>query len=80
MGLQMSLYGHQGVITDIDISKCNRYIASASQEGVIMIWDLLKCSLIEKIEVHNAVVNNLKFFEFKIKKDSHSGKTQSETI
>ena len=39
MNLQASLHSHEEVITDIDISKCNRYLASASINGKIIIWD-----------------------------------------
>lgn len=80
MGLQTSLYGHQDMITDIAISHCNRFIASSSTDGVIIIWDLHGCKLLEKIEVHKATVNNIKFFEFKIKKDSQATKGPSDLI
>lgn len=38
--LQASLHGHKDMIIDIQVSKCNRYMASASNDGVIIIWDL----------------------------------------
>ena len=40
MSLQASLHGHTDVITDLDVSKCNKYIASASKDGAVNIWDL----------------------------------------
>lgn len=38
--LQASLHGHMDVIIDIAISKCNRYMASGSKDGTLIIWDL----------------------------------------
>lgn len=38
--LQASLHGHTDVIIDIAISKCNRYMASGSKDGVLIFWDL----------------------------------------
>ena len=40
MTLQASLHGHSEVITDIDVSKCNKYFASGSRNGEVFIWDL----------------------------------------
>jgi WD40 repeat protein len=62
MSLQASLHSHQDVITDIDISKCNRYLATASIDGKIIIWDWKNCKKIDEINDHHANVNNIKFF------------------
>ena len=48
MVLQASLHGHMDVIIDIQVSHCNRYLASGSKDGTIIIWDLEKCSIIKK--------------------------------
>lgn len=65
--LQASLHGHKDVITDMDISKCNKYFASASKDGEIFIWDLQKCIIVDKLPSHQATVTNIKFYEYKIK-------------
>lgn len=67
MTLQASLHGHQNHITDIDVSKCNRYLATSSDASEVFIWDLQKCLLLEKLSCHSKSVNNIKFFEFKLK-------------
>lgn len=33
MTLQASLHGHEDFITEIDVSKCNRFIASAGKDA-----------------------------------------------
>lgn len=80
MTLQASLHGHQDVITDVDISKCNKYLASSSKDGVVFIWDFEKCTLIDKLPTHNSAVNNIKFFQFKLNKDKNLNNQKSAQI
>lgn len=62
MILQASLHGHTNVVVDIQISKCNRYMASASHDGCIIIWDLEDLSIITKRTAdHTDQVNKLEF-------------------
>ena len=72
MTLQASLHGHLDYITDIDVSICNKYIASACKDGTVLIWDLEKCTIVDELPKHGASVNNIKFFEFKIKAETFS--------
>ena len=62
MNLQASLHSHEDVITDIDISKCNRFLASASIDGKIIVWDWQNCKKLDEINDHRTNVNNIKFF------------------
>lgn len=63
MILQASLHGHTDMIVDIQISKCNRYMASASHDGCVIIWDLEDLSIIHKrTGDHNDQVNKVEFF------------------
>lgn len=62
MQLQASLHSHVDEITDLDISKCNKYLATASMNGQIIIWDWKKCLKVDVISDHTAAINNLKFF------------------
>lgn len=50
------------MITDLDISKCNRYLVTASKDGKIIVWDWKKCLKIDEINEHTTTVSNLKFF------------------
>lgn len=60
--LQASLHGHMDVIIDIAVSHCNRYMASGSKDGTVIIWDLQKCSIIKRLtSCHNAQVNRVLF-------------------
>ena len=47
--LQASLHGHEDMIIDLQVSHCNRYMASGSKDGTIIIWDIEKCSIVKKI-------------------------------
>lgn len=63
MILQASLHGHQDVINDLAVSQCNRFMASGSKDGTLIIWDLQSCSIIKRItEDNNSQINNLRFF------------------
>ena len=80
MNLQASLHSHEDVITDIDISKCNRYLASASIDGKIIIWDWQNCKKLDEITDHHANVNNIKFFSLYTKVASDEGCNAQEEI
>jgi WD40 repeat protein len=67
MNLQASLHSHEDVITDLDISKCNKYLASASQDGKIIVWDWKNCQKIDEISDHRSNVNNVRFFSLATK-------------
>lgn len=51
----------------MDISKCNNYLATSSKDGKLIIWDWKKCQKLDEIAAHNAVINNIKFFQLKLK-------------
>lgn len=62
MVLQASLHGHEGMIIDIQVSKCNRYMASASNDGAVILWDLRECSMVHKrAQDHQKQVNKVEF-------------------
>ena len=50
--LQASLHGHFDFITDIDISKCNRFIASAGKDAQVIIWDLKMGRIVKRLTSH----------------------------
>ena len=50
--LQASLHGHFDFITDIDISKCNRFIASAGKDAQVIIWDLKLGRIVKRLTDH----------------------------
>jgi WD40 repeat protein len=62
MNLQASLHSHEDVITDLDISKCNKYLATASKDGKIIVWDWKNCQKMDEFNDHRSNVNNVKFF------------------
>lgn len=47
--LQASLHGHQDVLIEIAVSKCNRYLASGSKDGTLIIWDLQECAVVKRL-------------------------------
>ena len=50
------------MIVDIQISLCNRYMASASHDGCVIIWDLEDLSIINKrTNDHSDQVNKVEF-------------------
>lgn len=67
MNLQAALHSHEDVITDMDISKCNKYLATASKDGKIILWDWKNCKKVDELAAHNGTVNNIKFFSLKVK-------------
>jgi len=67
MNLQGSLHSHNDVITDMDMSKCNQYLATSSKDGKLIIWDWKNCMKLDEIAAHNSTINNIKFFQVKIK-------------
>jgi len=50
--LQASLHGHFDYITDVDISKCNRFIASSGKDAQIIIWELKTGKIVKKLNNH----------------------------
>lgn len=56
----------------MDISKCNKYLATASKDGKIIIWDWQNCKKVDEFAAHNGTVNNIKFFSLKIKNSKSS--------
>ena len=50
--LQASLHGHLDFITDIDVSKCNRFIASAGKDAQVIIWDLKLGRIVKRLTSH----------------------------
>ena len=43
-GLLLSnLKGHTTIINLTDVSPCNKYLASCSQDGTVRVWDLFLC-------------------------------------
>ena len=59
--LQASLHGHLDFITDIDISKCNRFIASAGKDAQVIIWDLKMGRVVKRMTSHSSLINRLLF-------------------
>jgi U3 small nucleolar RNA-associated protein 12 len=57
--LQASLHGHFDYITDIDVSKCNRFIASAGKDAQIIIWDFKTGKIIKKLNQHTQLINRI---------------------
>jgi WD40 repeat protein len=66
--LQASLHGHFDYITDIDVSKCNRFIASAGKDAQTIIWDLKTGKIVKKLNQHTQLINRIQFITPKIKK------------
>ena len=60
--LQASLHGHDDYITEIDISKCNKYIASAGKDAQIIIWELATGKILYRLTHHTKLINCVKFF------------------
>ena len=61
--LQASLHGHKDMIIEIQVSKCNRYMASASNDGTIILWDLKEFKILhQRNDDHSQQVNKIEFF------------------
>ena len=75
MTLQASLHGHFDYITDIDISKCNRFIASAGKDAQIIIWDLKQGKIVKKLNHHQQLINRIQFVTPTIKNSSSKANT-----
>ena len=65
--LQASLHGHFDYITDIDISKCNRFVASSGKDAQIIIWDLRLGKIVKKLNKHTQLINRIQFIAPKLK-------------
>ena len=61
LSLQASLHGHCDYIIDVDISKCNRFIASASKDTTVVIWDLKMGKIVKRLNDHTQQINKLCF-------------------
>ena len=62
MILQASLHGHMDVIIDIQVSKCNRFMASGSKDGTLIFWDLQKCKIVKRMaDSHTQQINKIQF-------------------
>ena len=55
------LYDHTAKVVDIDFSKDDRYLASASWDHSIKIWNVKTGELIQSILGHDGPVNSVKF-------------------
>jgi len=44
------------------LSLCERFLASASSDGVIILWDVKECTMIKKLTDHTARINELFFY------------------
>jgi len=66
--LQASLHGHFDYITDIDVSKCNRFIASAGKDAQTIIWEMKTGKIVKKLNQHTQLINRIQFITPKIKK------------
>lgn len=51
----------------MDVSKCNTYLASASKDGKVIVWDWKHAKKVDEITDHNGAITNLKFFSLKVK-------------
>ncbi|CAI2385880.1 unnamed protein product [Moneuplotes crassus] len=56
---QKTLDFHQGMICDIVISKCNKFIISGDSKGQIFITDLLELTVIKFIDIHKEGIDQL---------------------
>lgn len=57
--LQASLHGHTDYITDMDISKCNQFLASAGKDAQILIWELFTGKLLFRLRDHTNLINRI---------------------
>ena len=56
------MHGHEDMIVDIQVSKCNRYMVSASHDGAVIFWDLEDLTIIHKrTSDHTEQVNKVEF-------------------
>eukprot|EP01129_Flabellula_baltica_P005804 TRINITY_DN2127_c0_g1_i1.p1 TRINITY_DN2127_c0_g1~~TRINITY_DN2127_c0_g1_i1.p1 ORF type:complete len:2266 (+),score=515.97 TRINITY_DN2127_c0_g1_i1:47-6844(+) len=53
------LEGHTGMITSLEYSPCGKYIASASEDGRVIIWDSVTYEQIKTINYHRDAVRAL---------------------
>ena len=72
LNLQASLHGHSDFITDIDISKCNRFIASAGKDAQVIIWDLKMGRIVKRLMSHQSLINRLLFVAPRVPSNSSS--------
>ena len=60
--LQAALHAHTSFISEFDISKCNRYFASAGQDAKIIVWELATGKIAFRLKHHTKLINCVKFF------------------
>lgn len=80
MNLQASLHSHMDVIADLDVSLCNKYLVSSSNDGMIIVWDWKACQKVDTINDHVANVNNVKFFKVTPNKEDYTGASEQSQI
>merc|ERR1712146_637337 len=56
-----TLTGHEGEIEGISFSENGYYLASASRDGTVKLWDLRKPLNIQTLQVSNDAVNAVRF-------------------
>jgi transcription initiation factor TFIID subunit 5 len=64
--LQACLQGHTDYITEISVSLCSRFIASAGKDTTVVIWELATGKLIYRLTHHSKLVNCVRFFTPKL--------------
>ena len=59
--LHVSLCGHTGQVNSVCISPCEQYVASASNDRTVRLWNIADGSLVWRFEDHNAEVRHVAF-------------------
>lgn len=49
-------------ITEIDVSKCNQFMASVGNDANLILWDLRRGKVVRKLTDHTALINKVVFF------------------
>ena len=57
------LYGHKQEITDILVCLSFSTMATASQDGLLIIWDINKLSLVNSIQIHSQSIYKVSISE-----------------
>lgn len=60
--LQATFQGHQDYITEVSVSLCDKFVASAGKDATVCLWDVQKGKLAYRLAHHSKVVNCVKFF------------------
>lgn len=72
------MHGHLDFITDIDVSKCNRFIASAGKDAQVIIWDLKMGRVVKRLTNHQSLINRLLFVAPRVPTTSSAGPEQQQ--